>query len=438
MSVKVCMFVWNHFTNDARVLRECTALSENGYEVDLICIHDPKDKNLKRHEIRNENFHVHRVRRYPILLELFQSVFRFLKENKWVILPLFLLWGVVVYFFPILTITITLFLGLLLKLKLVPWWIKASIYLRMVIKAYSKNYDIYHSNDLNTLLQGYISAKWRFKKKKLVYDSHEVQTSRTGYNSSVYGKLEGFLVRKIDSMIVENNTRAKYNEDLYGFYPHVVHNYPFKTIGENNEIINIHEMLGLPKGEKILLYQGGIQIGRGLEKLVQAAPLFKEGTLVFIGDGKQKSELVKLVEDLNLMDKVKFISKVPLEDLPKYTKNAYLGFQVLNNVCFNHWSASSNKLFEYMMSGVPVVACSFPEIKKVVEDEKIGICIDSHDYKDIARAVNILLEDTDLRNELSYNCLKAKDKYNWEEEKKLFLNVYQQVKVNKTVQEELN
>lgn len=61
---------------------------------------------------------------------------------------------------------------------------------------------------------------------------------------------------------------------------------------------------------------------------------------------------------------MKFIPKVPLEDLPKYTKNAYLGFQVLNNVCFNHWSASSNKLFEYMMAEVPVIACSFPEIKK--------------------------------------------------------------------------
>ena len=31
MSKKIGMFVWNHFTNDARVLRECTALSEKGY-----------------------------------------------------------------------------------------------------------------------------------------------------------------------------------------------------------------------------------------------------------------------------------------------------------------------------------------------------------------------------------------------------------------------
>ena len=39
---KVTMFVWNHFTNDARVNRECTTLADNGYDVNLIAINDPK------------------------------------------------------------------------------------------------------------------------------------------------------------------------------------------------------------------------------------------------------------------------------------------------------------------------------------------------------------------------------------------------------------
>ncbi|RHW37246.1 glycosyltransferase [Neobacillus notoginsengisoli] len=424
---KVCMFVWNHFTNDARVLRECAALSESEYSVDLICIHDPAAKNMAKMEKRNEHFHVYRVRRYPLMLDLIQMVIKSVKKDKWKAIFYLLGWGVLAYLWPIFTIFITLLLGAIYKLKLIPWWVKANIYIRMVARARLKKYDIYHSNDLNTLIQGYVSAKWRFKKKKLVYDSHEVQTSRTGYNSPVYGKLESFLVKKIDTMIVENDTRAKFNEELYGFYPNVVHNYPFKHIGEGTEVISIHQMFNLPKDEKILLYQGGIQVGRGLEKLIKAVPLFKKGTLVLVGDGKQKPELVKMVEAMNLHNRVKFIPKALLEDLPKFTRNAYLGFQVLNNVCFNHWSASSNKLFEYMMSGVPVVACSFPEIKRVVVEEQVGICVDSHDYKDIARAVNILLEDEELRNQYSRNCLTAKEKYNWEQEKKVFLSIYDQI-----------
>lgn len=424
MTKSVCMFVWNHFTNDARVLRECTALSESGYNVDLICIDDPSDEKLKKHEVFNENFHVYRVRRYPVILEKLNSIFRFVKKQKWFLLIIASLWLFSLYNYLYPTLIITAMFALIYNSKFRALWIRSNIFFRMVGKGYLKKYDVYHANDLNTLMQGYICAKWRIKRRKLIYDSHEVQTSRTGYDSPIHGKLEAFLIKKIDSMIVENDTRAKYNEDLYGFYPNVIHNYPFKKNSEVTELIDLHEKLNLPPSEKILLYQGGIQIGRGLEKLLEAVPLFKEGTLVFIGDGKQKPELLKYVEENNLQSCVKFIPKVPLQDLPKYTGSAYLGFQVLNNICFNHWSASSNKLFEYMMGKVPVIACSFPEIKKVVTSENVGICVDSHDPIDIARGVNELLIDIDKRNRMSENCWKAKEKYNWENEKQILLNIY--------------
>ncbi|WHY00448.1 glycosyltransferase [Neobacillus sp. DY30] len=425
MSKRVGMFVWNHFTNDARVLRECTALSEAGYDVDLICIHDPKDPNLPMLEQRNERFKVYRLRRYPVLLELLQKAYRFSKQNKLFGTFGVILWAVLAYLVPLVIIPLTFLVFFLLKTKLNVVWVRGSLILRMILKGYSGNYDIYHSNDLNTLPQGYISAKWRLKPKKLIYDSHEVQTSRTGYNSPIHGKLEAFLIKKIDEMIVENNTRAKYNEDLYGFYPHVVHNYPFKQQTVNHqEKVDLHEILNIPRNEKILLYQGGIQTGRGLDKLIKAVPYFKEGVLVLIGEGKIKKELQNMVKEMGLEDKVKFHPKVPVGDLPKYTRNGYIGFQVLNNVCFNHYSASSNKLFEYMMAGVPVVACSFPEIQRVVEGDETGVTVDSHDPISIANGANWLLENHKEYEEMKIKSIKASQKYNWDNEKNIFLNIY--------------
>lgn len=334
------------------------------------------------------------------------------------------LWGLLLYLMPILVGIVTILMGLLMVTKARVIWIRGALILRMIRKGYKGNYDIYHSNDLNTLPQGYISAKWRFNKKPLIYDSHEVQTDRTGYDSSVYEKFEKFFINRMDSMMVENATRAKFNEDLYGFYPNVLHNYPSSEIQSVSETVNLHEMLQLPSDEKILLYQGGVQTGRGLENLIEAYPDFKEGTLVFIGDGKIKGKLQTMVKDRGLEDGIRFIPKVPVRELPKYTRNAYLGFQVLNNVCFNHWSASSNKLFEYMMSEVPVVACNFPEIKRVVDDNEVGISIDPHDPKEIAKAVNIMVEDPKKRNYYSANCKNARTKYNWEIEEKSLLEVY--------------
>lgn len=426
MEKKICMFVWNHFTNDARVMRECTALAEQGYCVDLLCIHDPNDKAMPFEEKVNERFTVLRVQRYPVMLMWTQGLLRVVKKNKWLAAPLIAGWLACLWAWPFITIVFSLVVFALLKTKLKKMMVNFCIMSRMIRKGRQKQYDIYHANDLNTLPQGIVCAKLRFNVKKLIYDSHEVQTSRTGYGQ-MHALLERLLIKKADAMMVENHTRAKYNEELYGFYPAVVHNYPFPATGKLENIVNLHELLNLKKEEKILLYQGGIQAGRGLDKLIEAVPMIEEGIVVLIGDGKVKEQLMQKVRDMQLEERVKFLPKVPLKELPSYTVNAYIGFQILNNVCFNHYSASSNKLFEYMMAGVPVVACSFPEIKKVVEGEKIGLCIDSHNPADIARAVNELTQDRKKRDTFSKNAVHASQKYNWELEKEILIGLYEKV-----------
>ncbi|MGK3615023.1 glycosyl transferase [Bacillus anthracis] len=427
---KVCMFVWNHFTNDARVLRECTALVENGYEVDLVCIHDWKQEKLLMQEQHQGGFTVTRVKNRVTLL---QKVFGLARRVKRIafkniittsIFSLFMLLGI--WKIPLITIGLILLMLVLSQRKVATLFVRGAIFIRMIQAGLRYRYDIYHSNDLNTLPQGFICAKI-LRRKKLIYDSHEVQTSRTGYNSSIYGIMEKFFIRFCDVMIVENHTRAKHNEDLYGFYPKVIHNYPFLSHPEHSKTIDLHEILNISRDEPIFLYQGGIQIGRGLDKLIQAVPLFKKGVVVFIGDGRIKSELQQMVQQMNLENRVKFLPKVPVQELIYYTKNAYLGFQLLNNICFNHYSASSNKLFEYMMSGVPVIACSFPEIQGIVEKENTGVCVDSHDPTSIANGVNYLLDYPEKREEMRVNAFNARYVYNWELEKKLLIQIYKEI-----------
>ncbi len=426
MSQKVCMFVWNHFTNDARVLRECSSLVEAGYEVDLIAIHDRKNTGLKKKELRKEGFTVIRVNNQFPLLQMVLGAARKIKHSVALQLVTLIVSALLIWKLPLLMLSLIILMALFLTKKVRTFMVRGYIASQMVKFGLKKNYDLYHSNDLNTLPQGLVCSKL-LRRKKLVYDSHEVQTSRTGYNSPLYGIMERFYIKFVDVMIAENHTRAQYTEELYNLYPEVIHNYPFVVKPEFSESINLHEKLNISPDEPILLYQGGIQIGRGLDKLVQAAPLFKKGVLVFIGDGRIKPELEKAVKEQGLEERVKFLPKVPVEDLMHYTKNAYLGFQVLNNICFNHYSASSNKLFEYMMSGVPVIACSFPEIQRVVETEKVGVCVDSHDPKSIAEGVNYLLAHPEVREQMMQNCFQAREKYNWNEEKKSFIEIYRKL-----------
>lgn len=429
MKKKVCMFVWNHFTNDARVHRECTALMEAGYKVDLIAIHDWKNPSLPRLEIRKEGFTVIRVRNQLKLLQYIAGAAKLGKDSNIILKITALAIAVAgIWYLPIITLLLLISLLLVIPRKVRTLFMRTFIFCQMVCYGLAKDYHIYHCNDLNTLPQGFLCARV-FRKRKFIYDSHEVQTSRTGYNSRIYGIAEKFFIKHIDVMIMENHTRAEYIERLYGFYPKVVHNYPIPMKPEESNKIELYEVLNIPKEEPILLYQGGIQVGRGLEKLIQATPMFDRGIVVFIGDGRMKPELVEMVKSMKLEEKVKFIPKVPFEELLHYTKNAYMGFQVLNNVCFNHYSASSNKLFEYMMSSVPVVACSFPEIQRVVEQENIGVCVDSHDPRSIADGVNYLLNHPEEYQNKKINCYGAREKYHWCNEKSSLISAYSALEV---------
>lgn len=422
---KVTMFVWNHFTNDARVNRECTALSEK-YDVNLIAIDDPKDVNLKSYERINDRFHVTRVKRYPLIITCYQQ-----DKNKFLLTVgsvttlisaafLYINWMLMIYFASAL-----LMAAMMLKVrKFRKHFVNSAIILRMIKEGYSHNADIYHANDLNTLPQGIICSKLRLKPKRLIYDSHEVQSSRTGYNPDKIKRIENFLLKFVDEMMVENHTRAAHNKEIYGFYPRTLYNYSELYDINDKPKVNLHEQLGLNPKEKILLYQGGLQQGRGLERLIEAMPYIKEGTLVFIGGGKLEQTLKTLAEKSTERERIKFIPKVHFKELPSYTREAYLGFQVLQNICFNHYSASSNKLFEYIMAHVPVVSCSFPEVKQVVENESIGLAIDSHDTQSIADAVNQLLEDEELHQQMVENCKQAKLKYNWSVEKEKLYKTY--------------
>lgn len=422
---KVTMFVWNHFTNDARVNRECTTLSENNYDVHLIAIDDPKDPSVLQNEKVNGKFKVSRVQRYPSFIMAYQN-----EKNTFLIKvgSVCTIIGVTLLYFNLVLLiyfaSLLLLMAMSIKFRKVRKHIvNAAIIGRMIYKGYKDNADIYHSNDLNTLPQGIICSKFRLKPKKLVYDSHEVQTSRTGYNPKTIKLFESFMIKFVDEMMVENHTRAKKNEELYGFYPKTLYNYSELYNIEEKVDIDLHAKLDLSKDEKILLYQGGLQQGRGLELLIDMMPQIKEGTLVFIGAGKLEKKLKEMAAKSPVSERIKFVEKVHFKSLPSYTKQAYLGFQVLQNICFNHYSASSNKLFEYIMAHVPVVSCDFPEVKAIV-DQGVGIAVNSHDVNQIADAVNKMVSDENLREQYSEKCKEIKKIYNWENEKEKLLEVY--------------
>lgn len=387
---KISMFVWNNFVNDARVLREATALREAGYEVTINAKKERTERALKSAEQISDHIYVNRL----FKLELPQNIQKKFKSK--------------------------------IVNKHLP---NALLMLKMMMLGRRQNADIYHAHDLNTLIQGVWCAKFRLKPKPLIYDSHEVQTSRTHYAFNKIYRIEKFLLRFTDQTIVENETRAAYHEELYHERPTAVHNYSEYYDIDELQAAPLKEQLGISSDEKLILYQGGMQEGRGLFKLLEAFQDIHGAKLVMIGDGKERENLIQYHHTLKLEDKVVFLERVPYRLLRSYTKSADIGVQFLENTNFNHYSASSNKLFEYIMAHAPVIASKLPEIEAVVDGEEVGLTVLPGDTGAFTAALQRLIDDDALRNRLKENTKSAKMQYNWTREKEVLKKLYENIEI---------
>ena len=113
------------------------------------------------------------------------------------------------------------------------------------------------------------------------------------------------------------------------------------------------------------------------------------------------------------------------DELVPYTASADIGILLYRNDCRNNYYCAPNKLFEYMMMGLPVIAANYPGLLPLVEGEDVGLCVDPESPKAIAGAVNRLAGDPDRRERMRRNGLQlTRDRYNWEIESTPLLELY--------------
>lgn len=404
---KVCMLVWNDMRHDARVSKEAGSLADAGYAVTVLALHN--QGLTEKHEKHPRGFQISRVSRY-LVPGLDGRFFEYLKKKR-------LEKGEQIH-------SLKSPQGVLKVLYLLMMRIAA--HLKLFLKAFFINADIYHAHDINVLPTLWLCAKLR--RKPIIYDAHEISTSREGYQkiAKLVYVVENFLCKRVNGMITTTDMRADIFVKDYGCErPVVLQNRPMWFRPEKTDKLRL--MFGISSGTPIVLYQGGMQRGRGLHNIIKSAEKTKDCVYVMIGSGALKASLQKMTEELDLTDRVYFIDAVPLEELYELTASADIGIQVIQNTCLNHYSTDSNKLFEYIMCGLPVIASDFPEIRKIVNSTQTGLLVDSENLDDIISKIKRLVCDSELRGSMSANCLATSQELSWETQEAELIDLYRAV-----------
>ncbi len=155
------------------------------------------------------------------------------------------------------------------------------------------NPDIISCHDILCLTIGWIASLFMKQKPSLIYDSHEFEyarnENRTRLGKFLIFRLEHFMIKRSSFSIMVNDSIADAVMELHKLKerPVVVRNIPHYW----NLDIDLLERrkkefmknYSIHKNESLVLYQGGVMKGRGLENAIAAIPLVNDARLVVMG-----------------------------------------------------------------------------------------------------------------------------------------------------------
>ncbi len=293
-------------------------------------------------------------------------------------------------------------------------------------------YDLLVSNDLDTLPANYFAnlVKYpftKFKNRKSPLHLHDCHEYYRGVPELVGRKnvtriwkwFEDLIFPRLQKVIAVNQSIADLYSKEYGNKIGIVRNVPFRqSLSEkmDKSALNIREY------QKIVLYQGAVNVDRGLEEAILAMKHLKtDAILVIAGIGDIFEPLKKFTEERGLSEKVRFMGEIPFQELRALTRIADIGLSIEKDVSINYHYCLPNKFLDYIQANVPVLVSPFPEMKLIVDQYAIGEYIDSHEPELLAQKFDSMLNNREREATYKQNLIKAAEDLCWENEEKTLL-----------------
>jgi len=179
-----------------------------------------------------------------------------------------------------------------------------------------------------------------------------------------------------------------------------------------------------PKGPKRIACVGRLIHNKGVQFLVEAAPLVlashPDVEFVIVGEGPMREHLVRMTEKLGVKHAFRFVGKVPsvadvLRECHLFVRPSLTEGMPLT-------------VLEAMACGLPVVASSISGTPEVVLDGETGMLVEAGNVGQLADAITKLLSDESYAMKIGYNALRlVKEHYSWDNTAELTLRVYEEV-----------
>jgi len=191
---------------------------------------------------------------------------------------------------------------------------------------------------------------------------------------------------------------------------HAVDNEAYNFKVSTEELAALRQSLQIEAHQKVVLYLGRLETGKGLEYLIKAFAMLqiKDAVLVLAGTGSEAENIKQLAKAENIEDKVRFPGYIATNATVPYYALAWV--YVLPSVTTKYiketWGLVINEAFN---QGVPVIATDAVGAAAggLVQPNRNGYIVPEQDSAALAQALQEILHDAALRERLSANAQKT-------------------------------
>ena len=258
--------------------------------------------------------------------------------------------------------------------------------MRLLLKLLLMRADAFYANDSDTLPACCWAA--RLRGKKLLFDAHELfpdvpELVGKPRVQRVWKWVERTCLPRVDAAFTVSQSVAEEYRRRYGVAMTVVRNLPERI--ENGEL----RMENYPGAaalnvtgdtpaqfsilnSQLILYQGAVNVGRGVRELVDVIGRLPQCRLVVAGDGDLFDELREYAADKPWSERIMFLGRVDPNQLHALTTKADMGVCLLEDLGLSYRCALPNRVGDFVQAGVPLLATGFVEIQRVIEHYGIG------------------------------------------------------------------
>ena len=283
--------------------------------------------------------------------------------------------------------------------------------------------DAFLACDLDTLAASYLVS--RIRGIPLIYDSHEYFTEvpelvgRPAVKK-IWEGIEKRILPHIRFAYTVSQSIAEAYKAKYGIPMEVIFNYPSRKKSLIQPRFSLRK-----EQEKIILYQGSVNTGRGLALAIAAMKFIPGSRLVIIGEGDILEDLVEFTGNAGLSGSVTFTGRISMDELHAFTQQADVGISLEEDLGLNYHFALPNKLFDYIQAEIPVLVSDLPEMAALVRKYAIGKVIRTSDPSELASCISSMLNNAADRERWKQNLLIASEALCWEKEEGKLLDIFQ-------------